>query len=75
MFINGEHGNLKVVRESLHEILTKRRSQTFYRPLDLNSVTNAAGEGISSISKWNIVNQLGKHDIPCGQIFLCIGST
>ena len=48
--------------ESLLETLTKRKSQTFYRPIDLHSVTKAVGEDISLISKWNIVNQLGKHD-------------
>ena len=64
--ISEECGNLKAVVESLLETLTKRRSQTFYRPIGLHFVTNAVGAGISSISKWNIVNQLGKHDFPCG---------
>ena len=45
--------------ESLLEILSKRRSQTFYKPTDVHSVTNVAGEIISSISMWIIVNQLG----------------
>ena len=31
---------------------------------------NAVGEGVSSISRWKIVNQVGKHDFPCVQIFL-----
>ena len=52
--------------ESLREILTKRRSQTFYKPVDVQSVTNAICESISSIRIWNIVNQLGKHDFLCG---------
>ena len=43
--------------ESLLEILLRE---------DLHSVANTVGEGISSISKWNIVNQLGKHDLSCG---------
>ena len=48
--------------ESLLEILTKRRSQTFYKPVDVHFVTNVVGESISSISMWNIVNQLDKHN-------------
>ena len=36
--------------ESLLEILTKRRSQVFYKPVDVHSVTNAIGEFTSSIS-------------------------
>ena len=56
VFIDEECGNLKVVVESLLETLTKRRSQTFYRPIDLHSVKNAVGKGISTISKCNIVN-------------------
>ena len=47
--------------ESLLETLTKRRSQTFYKPIDVHSVRNGVGESISSISIWNIVNELGKH--------------
>ena len=45
--------------ESLLETLPKRRSQMFYKPVDMHSVTNA-------ISIWNIVNQLGKYDISYG---------
>ena len=66
VFIDEDCGNLKVVVESLLEILAKRKSQTFYRHIDLHSVTNAIDEVISSISKWNIVNQLCKHGFPCG---------
>ena len=54
--------------ESLLEILTKRRSQVFYKPVDVHSVTNAIGESISSITMWNIVNQLGKFDFSCGSV-------
>ena len=42
--------------ESLLEILTKRRSETFYKLIDVHSVTNVFGEIISSINMWNIVN-------------------
>ena len=66
VFINEECENPKVVVERLVEILTKRRSQTFYRDMDLNSVTNSVDGVVSSISKWDIVNQFGKHDFPCG---------
>ena len=52
--------------ESLLEILSKRRSRTFYKPADVQSVTNVVDEIISSISIWIIVNQLGKHDFSCG---------
>ena len=42
--------------ESLLEILTKRRSEAFYKLTDVHSVTNVLGEIISSINMWNIVN-------------------
>ena len=48
-----------LIVESLLQILTKRkRSQTFYKPVDAHSITNTIGEGISSIIIWNIVNQV-----------------
>ena len=37
--------------ESLLEIVTERRRQTFYMPIDLHALSNAADDGISSISK------------------------
>ena len=55
--------------KSLLEILTIKRIQTFYRSIDLHSVANAVRERIFSTTKWNIVNQLGKHNFPCGYIF------
>ena len=50
--------------ERLLETLTKRRGQTFYNTADIQSATNDFGKSIflSSISMWDIVNQLGKHD-------------
>ena len=51
VFINEKSENLKVVVESIVEMLTKRRSQTFYRDIDLNSVTNSIDGAVSSISK------------------------
>ena len=61
VLIDGECKNPKVIIdvESLLEILTSRRSQAFYKLVDVHSVTNATGESTSSISIWNIVNQLG----------------
>ena len=47
--------------ESLLEILTKR-GQTFYKLVDVHSVTNFIGESISSVSMWNTVNQQGKYN-------------
>ena len=54
--------------ESLREILTKRRSQTFCKPVDVHFVTNAIGESIYLISIWNIVNQLGRYDFSFGSV-------
>ena len=51
--------------ENLIEILTKRRTWKFYNSLDVYYLTNAAGELISQITMWNMVNQLGKHDFSC----------
>ena len=42
MFIDEECGNLIV--ESLGGIMKERRSQKFYKPEDVNSVTNAIDE-------------------------------
>ena len=42
------------------------RKLTVYKPIDLHFVTNAVGESISSINKWNIKNKLDEHDFSCG---------
>ena len=49
VFMKNE-GTLKysLTVESLLEILTKRRSQAFYKLIDVHSVTNVIGENISS---------------------------
>ena len=49
--------NYSLTMESLLEILTKTKSQEFYKLIDVDSVTNFIGENIYSISMWNIVNQ------------------
>ena len=54
--------------ESVLEISTKRRGETFYEPIDVNSVTDAIGESMSSISSWNIVNELDKYNSFCGLV-------
>ena len=55
--------------ENLLKTLTKRRSQAFYKLVDVQSVTIVLGEKISSMNMWNIVNQQGKYDF-----FLWVGS-
>ena len=50
--------------KSLLEILTKKISQTFYKPIVAQLVTNVLGESISVISMLNTVNQLeGNHGL------------
>ena len=34
--------------------------------IDVHYVTNAVGKSISSVTMWNTVNQLVKHDLSCG---------
>ena len=65
MFIDEKCGNLKVVIEGgelTRNINPKKKLDVLQYP---HSVTNAAGEGISSINKWNIANQLRKYDFSC----------
>ena len=54
--------NLKVVFDGRELI----RKLTVYKPIDLHFVTNAVGESISSINKWNIKNKLDENDFSCG---------
>ena len=49
--------------ENLLEIKTKRRSQAFHN--SVTNVINVVGKSISSITMWNNVNQLRKHDFSC----------
>ena len=48
--------------ESFPVILTKIRSQMFYKCVDIHSVANTIGENIFSICIWNVVNQLDRYD-------------
>ena len=59
VFINEKCLNPNVVVDS-GELSrnVNQRSEAFYKPVDVHSVTNAIGESISSVSTWNIVNQL-----------------
>ena len=59
-----------VLVEMILETLTlnKRRSQAFYKHVDVHSVTNAVDESISSINIWNIVYQLVKYGFSCGSV-------
>ena len=45
--------------------MNKKRSQTFYKSIDVHSMTYGIGDSIPSKSMWNIVNQLGKNDFSC----------
>ena len=70
MFINEECGNLKVVNdggELARDIKQKKKSDVSQKPVDVHSVTNV-GESISSITIYNIVNQLGKRDFSYGSV-------
>ena len=62
---NEEYGSPKVVVivESLLEILTKRRSQAFYKPVSVLSMTNAIGESICSSIR---IGNIRKYDFSCG---------
>ena len=61
MFIDEGCRNHKVVIDGgeLTSNINKRKKPEFYKPMDIHSITNAISEIISSISMWNIVNQLG----------------
>ena len=68
VFTKEAYVSLKLVTDGgeLTKIITQRVRSDLYRPKDVHSVTNAAAESSSSISKLNIVNHLGKHDFSCG---------
>ena len=63
VFLDEEFENLIVVNdggELTRNINQKKKSEVLQ--LDARYLTNAAGEPISPITMWNIVNQLGKHN-------------
>ena len=64
VFIDEECGNLKVVVDGVELARNiSKKKKPFYTPID---VCYAIREIVSSISTWNIVNQLHKHDFSCG---------
>ena len=72
VFINDECENLIVVNdcgEFTRNISQKKKSSVLHRlfHVDIHNVTNAVGESISSVTMWNIVNQLGKQQFLVGQ--------
>ena len=46
----------------LNRNINQKKRSGVYNSLDVHYVTSPAGESISSVTMWNIVNQLGKHD-------------
>ena len=54
--------------ELTRNINQKKKSGVLLLFIDVHYVKNAVGESISSITMWNIVNQLGKHDFSCGAV-------
>ena len=68
--VNKECGNPKVFDggELTKSIIKKKKQDVLQACRCLHSVTNAKDESISSISIWNIVNQLGKYNFCCGLV-------
>ena len=64
MFINEKCGNFKVVMDG-GKLIRNTNQKKLDVLQDLLSVKNAAGEGISSITKWDTANQLCKYDFFC----------
>ena len=58
MFIDEECENLRVVMEGGKLTRIVKRSQWFYKPIDVYSVINTKGKIVSSIRMWNNVNQI-----------------
>ena len=70
VFIKKECGTLKVVNdggELTRNMNQEKKIDVSQQLVDVHSVTNV-GESISSITMYNIVNQLGKHNFSCGLI-------
>ena len=53
------------VRELNRNKNQKKKSGVLHQSMDVHYVTNVVDESISSVTMWNIVNQLGKHDYTC----------
>ena len=68
VFINDKCGYLKVVNdggELTRDVNQKKKSDVSYQPVDIYSATNV-GESTSSITMYNIVDQLGECDFSYG---------
>ena len=65
MFINEKCGNFKLVIDGGKLTRNTNQKKKLDVLQDLHSVKNAAGEGISSITKRDIANQLCKYDFFC----------
>ena len=65
VLIDEKCGDLKVVVDC-GERTRNISQQTFRKPTDAHSETHTIGESVCSVSMWNIVNHLGKHDFACG---------
>ena len=49
-------------------LLREKRKSEALQAYSVHSLTNVMGESISSITMYNIVNQLAKHDNCCGSV-------
>ena len=63
VFIDEKCGNLNLNAGELTRNINQKKKLDVLQ--DLQFVKNAAGDGISSISKWDIANQLRKYDFSC----------
>ena len=71
VFIDKECEIIVVVNdggELTRNIDQKKKSDVLQQSIDVHYLINAVGECISSITMWNIVNQLGKHDFSCASM-------
>ena len=59
---------LVLINEECGNPIESLPKRTFYKPVDVHSVRNAMGKCMSSISIWNIVNHLDKHDFSCRSV-------
>ena len=57
--------NLNAGGELIRNINQQKNLEVLQQSIDVYYLTNAEGELISTITMWNMVNQLGKHDFSC----------
>ena len=72
VFIDEECENVTVVNDdgerTRNSNQKKKSGVSQYFIISVHYVPNAVGESISSVTMWNIVNELGKHDFSCGAV-------